>query len=339
MSYDSYPAPSASGVNLPPSSRYNPYDFKKSTEKVDKTRFEYYMQMPDITIPTVIGLEYPRHIVDTADAGPGYFMFEEFNSDEEEGFWDEWISDELDRDTPAQCDGSWTFANHMTWIRFRNDMPDIEKKRMSIAKERMFIAYITKDKDCIKTTSIVIAVCVYVQPGGIFNVSGITKSNEFMNDDEYKGVAFKLLNYIARVIRTKLDHATKGLLFRPNCAMRERLLAKIPKVVAGDPIPESGLMGCFVGSNWDTWWYKNMRKPSQRFSYVGDKDPSIIQTYQGISFRILKINKEFNDYDDAGFSEPIPVPFWEPPSPYPNPDSPNNPQLPLIFVPIDSLAR
>ena len=332
MSYDSYPPLPASDVDLPPSSRYNPFEFKNSTAKVDNNRFEYYMEVPKITAPEIIGLEYPRRIVDMANEGHLYFAFEEFYSDEDVGFWDEWIIDELDRETSKELDGAWTFANHLTWIRFRNGLPGIRR-------EHMFIAYITTDETRRHTSDIVIAVCVFVQPGGIYNVSGITKSLDYTNDAAFRGVSFKLQKYIARVVKTKIDRETKGLLFRPNRVMRDIVLTKIPKVVAGDAVPESGLMGCFVGSNWDMWWQQNRRNPPRRYDYVSDRKPSILQTHQGISFRILNIDKTFNDYVDAGFGAPIPVPFWEPPSPYPNPDSPNNPQLPLMFIPIDSLVR
>ena len=329
MSYDSYPTSSAQ--DLPPSSRYNPFHFKKSKRKVNQHRFEYYMGLPEITVPDTIDLEYPRHIIDSTAASNGFFAFEEFCSDDMEGFWDEWISDELDKENHENCDGSWTFANHLNWMRFRNGLPEIRR-------ERMYIAYITTDEARRHTDSIVIAVCVFVQPGGgVYNVSGITKSEYYMHDLAFRGVGMKIQKYIAHVVKTKLDPTTKGLLFRPNGLMRDILMAKIPKAIAGCTAPESGLMGCFVGTNWDMWWRDNMRKRRGGPGSVIDQNPSIIQTNSGISFRIFNIDERFRDYVDAGFTAPIPVPFWEPPSPYPNPDSANNPQLPLMFVPIDTL--
>jgi hypothetical protein len=329
MSYESYTT-SFSGQDLPPSSRYNPFDFKSSTRKVDQHRFEYYMDLPKITVPETIRLEYKRHIIDSTAASNGFFVFEKFSSDDAVGFWDEWISDELDKENLADCDGSWTFANHLSWIRFRNALPGIKR-------EQMYIAYITTDKARRHTDSIVIAVCVFVQPGGVYNVSGITKSEKYMHDPAFRGVGMKIQKYIAHIVKTKIDPETKGLLFRPNGLMRNIMIGKIPRAIEGNQAPKLGLMGCFVGSNWDMWWLENVQQPRGIYGSAIDRIPSIIQTYSSISFRIFDIDEEYREYFDTGNMTHIPVPFWEPPSPYPNPDSPNNPQLPLMFVPIDTL--
>ena len=201
----------------------------------------------------------------------------------------------------------------------------------------MFIAYTTLDAERRNPESIVIAVCVFVQPGGFYTTMGVTKSGKYKN--AYRGSAVQLQQYVARVVQTKVDPRTIGLLFRPNALMRKIMLKVFGAAVVGGHT-KSGLIGGFVGSNWDIWWTQHMRRPPLDFDTVRDEDPSIIQSRAGIQIRRLFIDAkdhQYRAYPACCAFDSMRHPFWEPPAHNPNPDSPNNPQLPLVFFPIKTL--
>ena len=99
-------------------------------------------------------------------------------------------------------------------------------------------------------------------------------------------------------------------------------------------ITKKNNIGGVVGSDWDMWW----QNAHHRNYGPCDPDSSIIQDFDEpfIQFRIFEMDGSLF-HVDTGRSVKIHTPFWEPPSPDCNPDSPNNPQLPLVFFPISTL--
>jgi len=343
MSYKSYPPPPPNEEDVP-SRRYNPKQvLRKPETPVDQSRFEYYMNEPKLVGAITRAERYTargqskslaystehRQLIDVYEKQNGlYHCFEEWNSKDSAGFWDNWVDNEIDgidEEASNNRDGSWTFANNIAWMRYRATVS---------LPVKMFIAYTTLHAERHNTESIIIAVCVFVQPGEVYTTVGITKSQQYSR--QYKGSAFELQQYIAKIVQTKIDPRSKGNLFRPNKLMRDIMLCKFGAAKVGS-CSKSGLIGGYVGSNWDILWIQSTKRTTtHRVDTVCDADPSILQSQDGIRLRFMYLDKD-DFYKTDGSFDFIPHPFWEPPSPYPNPNSPNNPQLPLVFFPIRTL--
>jgi hypothetical protein len=328
---------------LPPSSLYNPRDYMtQTTPEHDRNRFESYLEEPRFFSSRVVHSPSPsmRKIIDSTpssftDDGNVCYRFEEWNQEipAKNDFWTIWVDEEIDNE---KHDGSWAFANNLIWMRHRATRPELKS-------EKMYIAYIMKcdspidQVDICDPSNIIIAVCVLVKPRAVYYTLGITKSQQYQA--KYKGSAFKLQQYIACIIHKNIDPLSKGLLFRPNTVMRSLMLRKLGRGVVGEK-SKTGLVGGFVGSDWDIWWFQSRdEKRRRKLDDVYDFSPSIIQDNDenAIQIRFLVLNENGEQSDNGWFC--FPTPFWESPSPFCNPDSPNNPQLPLVYFPIETLLH
>ena len=356
---------------LPPSAFYKPRKYRYSENPIyNRNQFESYMNQPQlisraalrhITRPlAVIDITKPIPITDVFGPDPHYydtaavaafgthysFGFEEWNQDNlppESEFWTQWVSDQMDYEYGGDRDGLWSFANNLIWMRHRTSSSSAAAllAGTSTPHQKMYIAYLTMMKSpelhtnhrCLDPHEIIKAVCVLVQPSGVYFILGMTKSINFQN--AFNGSSIKLQQYIASIIHTKVDPHTLGLLFRPNMVMRDRMHRSITET-------QSVGADFYIGSNWDKWWCEKIRK-----TWRGDDEPSIIQSYDdGITLpcavdsgnmAYFVTNYSNDDTTVQKRTMTILTPFWESPSMLCNPDGPNNPHLPLLFVPIKTL--
>ena len=350
-------ANSSSIKMLPPSAYYDPRKYVKGEIVIyDRNFFESYMNQPKLLSRAASSLRYITHnasaavVIDktapiptTADFGPDsyyyldhhheikgphyyYFGFEEWeNMVPESYFWTQWAGNLIRKGNGGDCDGLWSFANNLIWMRHR--------AAVGAQHQKMYIAYLSMTSPHDDINGIVTAVCVFVQPNGVYFTLGITKNNIYKN--AFKGSSVKLQQYIAHIIHTKVDPHTLGLLFRPNKLMRDIMLHSISETLVGGA-------DVYIGSNWDKWWCEKHRK-----TWRGDNEPSIIQSYEnGITLPCVEMDDSgamayfvanYRNTTDQKRTMTISTPFWESPSLFCNPDSPNNPQLPMLFVPIKTL--
>lgn len=246
------------------------------------------------------------------------YRTEEWNPSLPNDFFSHWIQDTENND--GKRDGPKTFASNLSWMRENagtiKTNPDF----------RMYIAYATDP-----TGVVVMATCVFVQPGSVFTMSGSTHEN------------VHLTQYVAGVVSNIIDPRTKGLLFRPCQTIRRLFLKKWGHAVDGESC-KGDTIGGFVGSEsrtteQDKALFHKRYSSTGNIDTVSDDDPSIIiyLTTHRVTFRRFVIDNE-GKYLCRGWHVPIKFPFWEPPSATANPYSVNNPQIPLVFFPIQTLC-
>jgi hypothetical protein len=336
-----------SGTSMdPPSSDYNPFAFKRSQIMIyDRDSFESYMNAPQFSRDVSDTTQYNNFIeIDKsvpcpttaefglANASPGLYqyVFEEWNQSlkPEQEYWTHWVVGQL------HCfaeDDLLIFANNLIWMRHRNT-------KYGLPPQKMYIAYMKKTQTGMEThrahhSDIINATCVFVQPNGFYSTIGMAKGKNFQNG--FKGSSNRLHQYIAQVISTKVDPNSIGLLVRPT--RRRALFKQFNRIVKCQNIPRhltGNFVGAYVGSNWDKHWYTRNGK-----EWVGDPSPLILMMPGGgIKLCVAEI-----DYNGAKFFHlndgTIRTPFWESPSPYCNPDGPNNPQAPVMVLLIDTLLQ
>ena len=244
------------------------------------------------------------------------YGFDEYNKDEDtKAFWKDWVRNEIEDDSEQLLgrDGYYTFANNLTWFDRR-----IEHHR--ILTHKMYIAYAYFEKESYK--KIMIAVCVLVEPGAVYTTLGITKSTYAR---KMRGLALKLQAYTAQaVVHHDVDPKTHGLLFRPNGIMLNIILKAVGRVTDG--------MGghALVGSSKDGANQKKMRLGP---GGLMDLPKHIVD--DSADHMMIYIHPDY-DCEQENIIH-FQTPFWEPPTPYANPDSSLNPHLPLVFIPIHAL--
>ena len=175
--------------------------------------------------------------------------------------------------------------------------------KKGLVEDKMYIAYSVNKQ---KVTDIITATCVFVQKGGVYSVLGMTKSKKY--NQSYLGSAYELQKYIAHVVHEKLDPSSMGLLFRPNSTMLGIMQRKMTAMC--------------IGSDWDMIWVLE----HEGNHGLCDMSPSILQDNDGGGIILRQDEKS-----------KIPTPFWEAPAIYCNPDGPNNPQIPLVFIAMEEL--
>ena len=258
-------------------------------------------------------------IIDERKLNRYTFCTELWNPECPNDFFSHWIKPTHDYDAG---DGPKTFANNLLWMR-----------RLA-ATHKMYIAYAADTEG-----TIVIATCVLVQPGSVYATSGTSFANGVIVRD-----SFILEQYVAAVVAEKIDPRTKGLLFRPGARTRRTMLDKLGHAVEGESSGGMDQIGGCVGSDFDKRWFYNAHPSPGVPDTIRDYSPSIMfvgQRGAAKSNAMIKIRRFVVDHEgiylDRGWHAPIQAPFWEPPSAIANPDSINNPQIPLVFFPIQTL--
>ena len=233
-------------------------------------------------------------------------------------------------------DGAGTFAQDLVWYNHRVNIPG----RIG-AGESFYIAYIASRPDVLSIQDVFMAVGVFIQAGSVYSTMGITKSFRLkMSDTDYaescmkksgydqeeinywietfenanqemKGSAVKLQNYVAKTMQT-IDKNTKGLLFRPNGLMRKIMKKALQP-----------MHSIYTGSNIDVRNFNQM-------IYEGTANVRLSCMDE------LPLIRQFPDRIELPDGPSVRIPFWEPPSRFSHPDAWLNPHLPLVYIPISA---
>ena len=296
----------------------------------------------------------PPHRVHTGSEDDGlHFCIDEW-SEAAAPFWNSWVREEMlanvnDRLTAfgslardgsemvrwrKNSDGAATFAQDLIWYaqRFRHGRVG--------AGEHFYIAYISTDRDTLSTQSVVMAVGVFVAEESLYSTMGITKSFRLDMCDtmhaerwmlevgftsqeleaqiqllkstrgKLKGSsAIKMHEFVANFVAERFP-SNKGLFFRPNGVMRKLMVQNFADYDIGSDKDA-------INRKWIT-----ENKLASMDPDCTDCTPSILQRPANVVIRQ---------------EQPLPHPFWEPPSAFPHPDYFLNMHLPLMFVPIQQM--